>query len=275
VTGQSRHNLAKGIYITNQLQEAKADDAFDFVALSQKKSSATELQKMVANENFFILPKGISPKEQSKRIDRILGYRIGRIEQKHLQSYCAYYRPAADERKKHFEGTQTWIGLHPQVLQTPYSEIWHFLNILRPYNPKTIVDFGAAYGRIGIVMKGIFPQAEFIAYEIMETRAAEARRMWEHLQLDRCVMIQQNILEDEFAIPPADVYFMYDFSSPLDVRVILKKLLAKLKSDRFFLVARGSGIRSLIQLKFPQFWSVHGVIHHNDWSIYSSFCDLY
>jgi len=43
--------------------------------------------------------------------DKILGYRIARIEQKHLRSYCAYYKGATDDRKQHFQGTQTWIGL--------------------------------------------------------------------------------------------------------------------------------------------------------------------
>jgi len=255
--------------------------SIDFNTLINKKSSPFELQALVRDPKFFTLPVGSGPKTQSKIIDKILGYRIAKIEQKHLKQYRAFYRPPShddkdnkDNSKKHYEGTQTWVGLHPQVLQTPYSEILTFLQILRRYEPKSIVDLGAAYGRIGLVMNSILPNATFTGFEIMDNRVNEARRMWDLLGLTNCSIIKQNILAEEFELPAADIYFIYDFSDMLDVRQMLKKLSKKLYNDRFFIIARGDGIRSLMQLKFPEFWAAHGAIHYHDWSIYSSFCDL-
>src|SRR5690606_7300103 len=141
------------------------------------------------------------------------------------------------------------------------TEISSFLGYFQKHNPKTIVDLGAGYGRVGIVMNAIFPEANFIGYEILDLRLLEARRMFDLLELKNCEMRSQNILEKDFEIPKADVYFIYDFSDPHDLKVILKRLSAKLRKERFFIVAKGEGVRSLIQLKFPEFWVCHGVVH--------------
>ncbi len=247
----------------------------DFHGLYTEKISSDKLSSLIAQSDFFSKPNNLSAKDHSKVIDRVLGYRTNKIEQKLLRKYKAYYKVTdEDDRKKHFQGTQTWIGLNPQVLQTPYSEISRFLSFFKKYSPKKIIDFGAGYGRIGIVMNAIFPNAEFVGHEIMPERLNEANRVFHDLNLTNCKVVQENILDDDFQIPKADIYFIYDFSDPMDLRIILNKLSKKLYRDRFFLVARGEGVRSLIQLKYPEFWAAHGVIHQDKISIFSSYIDL-
>lgn len=247
---------------------------FNFDELLLEKHSWEELSQLISNENFFRLPAGIHPRRQSKKIDRILGYKIGKIEQGLLRKYKAYFKNESEGRKQHYEGTQTWIGLHPQVLQTPYSEILEFFTLLKPHAPKKVVDLGAAYGRVGVVMSSIFPETEFIGYEVVDQRIREARRVLDGLELANCAIENQNILEEGFDLPTADVYFIYDFSDVQDLYKILNQLSLRVFEERFFLVAKGEGIRSIIQLKFPQFWAAHGVIHRKNWSLFSSFCDL-
>lgn len=211
----------------------------------------------------------------SRELDKRLGFKISQIERKLLKKYRAFDKTIDDSnKKKHFLGTETWIGLHPQVLQTPYSEITHFFSYLKGREINRVVDFGAAYGRIGVVLAALHPEAEFLGFEILESRFNEAKRVFSSLELENLSMSNQNILEESFEIPKADIYFIYDFSDPHDLRVILKKLSAKLFEDNFFLVAKGEGIRSLIQLKYPEFWSCNGVIHEEKWSLYSSVEDL-
>ena len=164
--------------------------------------------------------------------------------------------------------------MHPQSLQTPYSEILDFLTVLSYWKPKTFVDVGAGYGRVAIVLDSVLPDTQFIGYEIVEQRRLEGMRMFAELGLTNCVLHSQNVLEDGFRLPNADVYFLYDFSDPPDIRQILKQLIAKIGKDRFFIVARGQGIRSMIQLQFPQIWAARGAIHKKNWSLYSSFIDL-
>ena len=237
--------------------------------------SLEEIRVQIADPNIFLSPDQRSPKQYSRDIDRYLGFRIPKVEQGLLKKYRPFYKEIdSSNKKKHYEGTQTWIGLHPQVLQTPYSEILRFFEKLKDYPISKVVDLGAGYGRVGIVLSALFPNASFLGYEILDVRIKEARRMFSRLELENCEMRSQNILDEDFDIPKADVYFIYDFSDPIDLRAILKKLDKKLFKENFFIIAKGEGVRSLIQLKFPQFWVSHGVIHDQEWSIYSSFTDL-
>lgn len=211
----------------------------------------------------------------SRDLDKRLGFKISQIESKLLKKYRAFDK-ATDEssRKPHFIGSETWIGLNPQVLQTPYSEITHFFSYLKNKKINRVVDFGAAYGRIGLVLAALHPEAEFLGFEILKMRYDEAIRIFNALGLDKLSMSNENILDESFVVPQADIYFIYDFSDPHDLRIILKKLSEKLFKDDFYLVAKGEGVRSLIQLKYPEFWSCNGVIHEEKWSLYSSKEDL-
>ena len=68
--------------------------------------------------------------------------------------------------------------------------------------------------------------------------------------------------------------FLYDFGDPHDQRVFLDRFSEKISQDKFFIVVRGNGMRSLIQNKYPEFWACNGVIHAEKWSLYSSDIDL-
>ncbi len=250
-------------------------DNIDIKQLLDMGLKRPDIVDLIKLPKLYVPEYGVGERRHSKYIDKLLGFRIPKIEQKLLNQYRAYDKTQDDSnKKKHYGGTQTWIGLHPQVLQTPYHEILHFMSLLKKYNPKKFVDIGAGYGRVGVVMNSMFPKASFVGIEIVKERFREANRMFTYLELANCSMVHDNILEDNFKMPNADVYFIYDFSDPLDLKKILKVLSEKLFKERFFIVAKGEGIRSLIQLKFPEFWASHGVIHKEKWSLYSSYCDL-
>ena len=234
-----------------------------------------DFSNIINNQDLSFFHSMKNSRSFSRDLDKRLGFKISQIESKLLKKYRAFDKTTDNSnKKKHFSGTETWIGLHPQVLQTPYSEITHFFSYLKNKKIKKVVDFGAAYGRIGLVLAALHPEAEFVGYEILEMRFNEAVRVFETLGLDQLSMSNENILEESFIVPDADIYFIYDFSDPHDLRVILKKLSKKLFDDNFYLVAKGEGIRSLIQLKYPEFWSCNGVIHEEKWSLYSSVEDL-
>jgi hypothetical protein len=233
------------------------------------------VRELVHDRNLYYLPEELTAEEHSARLDNVLGFKIRQVEQALLSQYRAFYDSTKRAKgKPKFEGSQAWIGLHPQTLQTPFSEIIEFSNFISERKINTAVDFGAAYGRVGIVMNAIFSDLKFIGYEIIDYRAKEGNRIYAELGLDNCFIRTQNILDTDFKVPKADLYFIYDFSDPADLKKLLNKLVDKIYKDRFFIVARGVGVRSLIQLKYPQLWAAHGAIHGEKWSLYSSFCDL-
>jgi hypothetical protein len=227
------------------------------------------------NPQFYKTPDNMSDREYSIVLDEALGFEIVSVEDTLSSQYRTYNEHHKDDKaKKHYEGTQAWIGLHPQILQTPYAEILDFLTLLEKFKINKLVDLGAGYGRVGIVQAAVFPDSEFIGYEIVEDRVKEGQRVFEQLGLVNHQLLSKNILDSDFELPKADVYFIYDFSDPGDLKYILNMLSDIIFKEEFFIVAKGAGVRSMISNKYPQFWSNHGVIHAKEWSLYSSFKDL-
>ena len=207
----------------------------------------------------------------SKLLDKAIGFKIQNIEKKLLKKYRPYYKVDDDSsRKRHYQGTQTWIGLHPQALQTPYNDILDALSVFHKVLPEKVIDFGAGYGRVGIVMKSLYPNAEFIGYEILEERMTEGNRIFEKLNLDNCIIKDQNILDDNFKIPEADIYFIYDFSEVDDLNKILLRLRKISEKKDFYLIAKGERVHYLINRKFKDFRSVNFANDDEFWSIFTT-----
>ena len=213
----------------------------------------------------FQTPEGRSDREYSQELDKSLGFKINEIEEELMLQHRPYDQ---------YEGSQTWIGLNAQVFQTPYQEIYDFLNFIKPLELKSLVDLGAGYGRLAIVMSQVVPEMSFIGYEIMKERFEEGKRVLGNLELDSYELRKEDILKEDFILPEADVFFIYDFSDPMDIRKILDIIDKKFFERKLLIVARGKGIRSLIQSKYPQFFRCFEPHHNENYSIYSSFCDL-
>ena len=240
----------------------------DYESLAKHRPSPPQLKKLLSDPDFFRLPKGANSRQQAKRLDRIIGFRIPKIEQKLLKKYRSFYDADQSGRKKQFEGSQTWIGLHPQVLQTPYSEILAICHVLRRFNPKSIVDIGAGYGRLGIVSTCFFPEAKFTGYEIINQRLDEANRMFEVLGLGNCSMVQEDLSLESFSPPAADVYFIYDFSDPLDIRKILRQICEVNAGKGAIIVAKGDFIQPIIKKTHPEFVSVLPGEGKREWDVF-------
>lgn len=224
----------------------------------------------------FILPEDLREREHSKLIDRKLGFKILKIEQKLIKQYKPFYMTAeSDGDKKPFDdGAEAWIGLHPQILLTPYSEIDKILTAIRSFNIKSITDFGCAYGRIGIVAAALFPGCKFIGYEIVAERAKEAQRVLDTLDHSNHEIYTHNILDDDFILPKTDVYFIYDFGHVEHIKKILNKLVMMMSSHDFILIARGDEVRSIIQMYYPSFYVRHRPLHKKGWSVFFNHSEM-
>lgn len=226
---------------------------------------------MISEPEFFLNSSELTNREHSKLIDKILGFRILKIERKLIQQYKAFYVEESNSTKKVFNSNdssaETWIGLNPQVLLTPYAELYDIFNLIADKKIKKIIDIGCAYGRVGIVAKAFFPDVEFVGYEIVKKRINEANRISDLYQYDFSIL-DQNVLDQGFELPESSVYFIYDFSHFMHINVILTQMLELSKKRGFILVAKGDEVRSNIQLFFPQFFMNVRPIYKKDWSIF-------
>ncbi|MCB0419714.1 MAG: hypothetical protein KDD61_01885 [Bdellovibrionales bacterium] len=221
------------------------------------------------SRKLFINESRMRSRVHAKAVDKYLGFKTSKIEVKLLQKYRAYDRYNDEtNRKQHFKDSQTWIGLHPQALQTPYCDIYQALLLAKDIDIQHVVDIGAGYGRVGIVLNSIFPKATFTGYEIVKQRQQEGNRIYSKLGLENCNIELKNVLDLDFELPKAEVYFIYDFSEKEDIHKILHALSLRSRGDKFYLIARGDRVESLIQNIFNETWTQCLSLEKSDLKIY-------
>ena len=147
-------------------------------------------------------------------------------------------------------------------MQTPYSDILDALLELELENLNHICDIGCAYGRVGILSSVVFKGIKFTGFEIVKQRQIEATRIYHELSVENSSVFLQNVLEKDFALPFADVYFIYDFSDLDDVDKILRKIMGMFGFEDMLIIGRGDRTIGLIESKYKNIWyksSVHGL----------------
>jgi hypothetical protein len=204
-------------------------------------------------------------------IDRYFGYRVNEIEED-IYRAAKKLRPDGDLANLghvFHGGHQTWIGLDPQTLQTPYSELIQMCELLTPRPKSLIVDLGAGYGRLGLVLHFFYPTVQFIGYELVPERVAEGNRIFELNNCQISKLLTQDLTSAAFKIPVADSYFIYDYGKVAHIRETLKQLEALTAHHHFKVIARGKGTRSIIEHEHPWLCELNPVIHQDNFSIYS------
>lgn len=219
--------------------------------------SSGVIPKAELNRQSFLLPRSECSKEHSRKLDKKLGFNIFKIESKLAKNFRHYSEDQCEVMEKgkdpYLENREGWIGLDPQVLLTPYNELAKIFEILKEKDIHSIVDFGCAYGRVGIVSSYFFEAASFVGYELVSKRIKEARRIYELQNLANYSLIECDILDDSFEFPRANLYFIYDFGRIPDLKKILGKLVSIMDEQDFYLVARGEEVQSLILNFFAEF----------------------
>lgn len=149
--------------------------------------------------------------QDSAATDLLLGFRTHEIE-KSLYEKARLKRPEGSHKTwGHYlhEGNQTWVGLDPETLQTPYLELKEMCELLKPKTNSTLVDLGAGYGRLGLVLEALYPTTSFCGYEYVSERVEEGKRIFKALNLAKAELHVQDLTADFFCLPPADYYFHY------------------------------------------------------------------
>lgn len=236
--------------------------------------SSEKRRSIIREENFFLCPEELTPNEHSSLIDLALGSKALEVELS-LKERALKINSSGDVKswgKTMHEGSQTWIGLDPQTLNTPYSTIYEMLRIIQPKSNTLFLDLGAAYGRMGIILSALFPDCEFIGYELVHERVIEANRWYHELHCTHQKMLEQNLSDHKLEIPRADVYFIYDFGFPEQIRKLMSQI-AKYEHP-MIVVARGTTTRSIIDHIHPWLSQVHKPLHETTYSIYSNYRDF-
>lgn len=228
--------------------------------------------------NLFISPDNSyeGARDHSEKLDHFLGFNIPEIEG-HLLEQARKLDPAGSHKtwgQTIHEGNQTWVGLSHQTLQTPYSELREICELLNPALGTRIVDLGAGYGRMGLVLAGLYPEVEFLGFEYVRERVDEGSRILKLYQCLKSSLKVQDITSENFQLPEAEYYFLYDYGTVSHIRKTLTQLESIGIKKNYKLIARGKGTRSLIEYEHPWLTQVYPPIHKEQFSIFSMSQDL-
>jgi hypothetical protein len=153
----------------------------DFQRLEFSQLPLGDRKLLVHHQEFFTSPKAnlVIRRQHSSMVDKILGIRIKYIEEM-LVAEARGFEPEGSHETwgpTLHQGVQTWVGLDVETLQTPYSECLRILQLLkiRPY--QHVVDLGAAYGRMGVVIGGLYIKNSFTGFEYVKARVDEGNRV--------------------------------------------------------------------------------------------------
>lgn len=201
-------------------------------------------------------------KFESAKIDEALGFEIARVEAEITRIHSG---ELAQEKSR------TWVGLDPATLQTPYHDLKLMLEKLSLMAGECVVDLGAGYGRMGIVMAKHFPENAFLGIEKEVLRVQEGNRIYTSLGLKNADLRAEDLLSHEFILPESSHFFLYDFSSNVsDVEWILEKLKARAKEHAIQVIGRGRLARDQIERHHPWLSQVIEPRHFGRYSLYQS-----
>jgi hypothetical protein len=205
-------------------------------------------------------------RSHSQALDHRLGFEIERIENA-LLARARDVNPEGSHTSwgaSIHQGKQTWVGLSHQTLQTPYSELKRMCEHLQ-LSSGLMVDLGAGYGRMGLVLQGLYPEMKFLGYEYVGERVREGNRIFEKYSCPNACLVEQDLTDPEFKLPEADYYLIYDYGTVAHIRHTLKQLEVLADRKKFKLIARGKGTRSLIEYEHP--WLTAQLIEDDRYAI--------
>ena len=172
--------------------------------------------------------------EFDRLVDEILGYRkFVKIERSRSSSRAiiSSIGKARWSNKSRLDG-----------FSSSYRDIKAILQASGMKDGDTFVDLGASYGRVGCVVGTNFPNTQFIGYEIVPERCIEAQRITQFLQLDDTVKyLCEDISADDFVIPDADWYFLYDSLNNKTLAHVFKKIYQTGNNPDARLIAKHTG----------------------------------
>jgi hypothetical protein len=227
----------------------------DFQKLEAANLSIADKKRLVNYPDFYQTPKAndVIRRQHSNMVDKILGFRVKYIEEM-LVAEARGFEPEGSHETwgpSLHNGVQTWVGLDLQTLQTPYSEIIRILQLLRIKPYQHIIDLGAAYGRMGVVIGGLYIKNQFTGYEYVKARVDEGNRVYKELGFNRVQLHTQDLFAKDFELPEADVYFIYDYGQVEHIDHTLKQIEQVAYKRPVKIVVRGKFTKRIIADRHP------------------------
>lgn len=247
----------------------------DFQSLEHSQLPLSDRKRLACYPEFYQAPKAndIIRRQHAQLVDKILGLRVKYIEEMLVAEAQGFEPEGTHETWGPIlhQGVQTWIGLELQTLQTPYSECFRILQLLKIKPYQHIIDLGAAYGRMGIVIGGLYIKNSFTGYEYVKARVDEGNRLYRELGFSRSQLLQQDLFAQDFELPLADVYFIYDYGQVEHIDHTLRQIEKIAHKRPVKVVVRGKFTKQIISDFHPWLELKYEGKHEEFFSIYTAY----
>ncbi len=108
---------------------------------------------------------------------------------------------------------------------------------------ERIIDLGAGFGRVGLVLGLLFPEARFTGFEYVGHRVQKAQAAAERVGISpRILFLKQDLSVPDFTIPDADIFYLYDPFTPQTYNYVLRQIKEIGSRRRVRVVAKGGAL---------------------------------
>lgn len=152
-------------------------------------------------------------------IDRILDRKKRRVESKirdHEQG-----QPEWREHAFHY-----WMGDRGNVFAM--FALAHMLDKTK----GRFVDIGSGMGDPSLILAPLFPEMEFVGFELVDLKVNAANAMANELGLGNVVFFEQNLGDPNFKLPAADYYYFFNPVTESVSKKVAKDIAQAVKSQR-------------------------------------------
>ena len=167
------------------------------------------------------------------------------------------------------DGAERWLHVPPATFLTPYTELRRILAVTRPAPGALVLDLGAGYGRLGFVVDR-HTEARFLGLELVPERVAAGSRALAAFGATRAELRAADLASEDFTLPAADLYFLYDYGTRAAIHRTLDALRDLARRRLISVVGRGRAVRDAIEREHPWLSGVVAPAHHGNFSVYKS-----
>lgn len=212
-------------------------------ALEQREFSHSSLLQMSAlfAEEESWQPTGISLYRTFDRLDEVF--------ELNYEADAGMKIETIDGGERLYEGAGVGV-------QSGYSTVLTALNHLQLADSARFVDLGSGYGRVGLVVGLLRPDINFVGYEYVPHRVHISAKTAERFQLHEHVKFEiQDLSLEEFSIPEAEVYYLYDPFSEETYKYVLDQLIEISRRKSIVIVTKGNARKWLLDVAARENWS--------------------
>lgn len=156
-------------------------------------------------------------------------------------------------------------------VQSSYSTILLALRYLKIPQKARFVDLGSGYGRVGFVIGLMRPDIQFHGYEFVDYRVDMTKKISEAFNMqDRVHFYHQDLSLNNFKIPEAEVYYMYDPFTDATYAHIIEQLNTIGAKKPIVIITKGNAREYFMTAIQRKHWSAPQVFHQGNFCLFRS-----